>query len=423
MKVKQKENSNKKNDSVSFSNEIKDNILIFRFTVIFISIFPFLLLGKYLGFYSGTSYKRFFAFFVFALFCVLLEFIVSKFYIDKPATKYICLITAQTFITVLSLDKGLEIYLSYLIIPFVSLVYLNEKFSKRIAFISYIFMLFSIIMRSFADNPYYYQLIPKKQWLLAYSTGLSLEYIIIVILMRIIMKHVLAVINDTKKSSKNIIVIQNQIINAFANLIESKDPVTGKHVKRASEYVGVICRSLRSLGYYVDELDDHKIELIVAAAPLHDLGKIGIPDTILCKTGRLTREEHAIVQSHPIEGMRLITENISLIEDLEYIDIARFMALFHHEHWDGSGYPFRLLGDEIPLVARIMTAADILDALLSERPYKRAYSLEESFSFISTLSGNCLEPAIVEAILEARNEITEIYDSFADASNELPVVE
>lgn len=423
MKIDKKEKNNKKNDFIPISYEIKNNLLVFRFTILFISIFPFLLLGKYLGFYSGASYKRFFAFFVFALFCVLLEFLVSKFYIDKPATKYICLTTAQIFITVLSLDKGLEIFLSYLIIPLISLLYLDEKFSRRIAFISYISMLFSIIMRSLSDNPYYYQLISKRQWILAYTTGISLEYIIIVIIMHIILKRVLALIIDTKKSSKNIIGIQNQIINAFANLIESKDPVTGRHIKRASEYVGVICRSLKSLGYYVDELDDHRIELIVAAAPLHDLGKIGIPDSILCKTGRLTREEHAIIQSHPIEGMRLITENISLIEDLEYIDIARFMALFHHEHWDGSGYPFRLLGEEIPLVARIMTAADILDALLSERPYKRAYSLEESFSFISTLSGNCLEPAIVEAIIADWDEITEIYRSFADASNELPAVE
>jgi HD-GYP domain-containing protein (c-di-GMP phosphodiesterase class II) len=99
------------------------------------------------------------------------------------------------------------------------------------------------------------------------------------------------------------------------------------------------------------------------------------------------------------------------------------MALFHHEHWDGTGYPFRLVGEEIPLVARIMAAADILDALLSERPYKRAYSLEESFKFISTLNGNCLEPAIVEAILAAQSEISEIYNSFIDVKDELPTVD
>lgn len=423
-KTQKKVMADKKNDFLPLTNEIKSNLLVFRFSLAAMLVFPFLLLGKYLGYYSGTSYKRFFAFFVIALFCNLIAYVATKFYSDKPSTKYICLIMLQIFVTMLSLDSGLEVYITYVMVPLVSLLYLKPKFSKHIAFISYVCMVGSIIYRSRVSNPYYSQLISKEQWMMAYTTGLSIEYIINIILVNIIEKHWLSFVADAKNQNKNIITIQNQVINAFANLIESKDLTTGKHVKRASEYVGVICHSLRNLGYYTEELDQHTIELMVAAAPLHDLGKISISDSILHKTGRLTRREHGIIQNHPIEGMRLITENMSLIEDLEYIDIARFMALFHHEHWDGTGYPFRLIGEEIPLVARIMTAADILDALLSERPFKRAYSLEESFSFISTLSGNCLEPSIVEAILAAKDEISKICISFADTPiDELPVVE
>ncbi len=424
MKTQKKVELDKKTDFIPFINEIKSNILVSHFTLAALLVFPFLLLGKYLGYYSGTSYKRFFAFFVIGLFCNLITYIVTKFYSDKPATKYISLITFQVFVTVLSLDHGLEIYISYVIVPLISMFYLKPKFSKQMALISYVCMIISIIYRSHVENPYYYQLISTKQWAMAYTTGLSIEFAINIILVNVIEKHWLSFVADAKNQNKNIITIQNQVINAFANLIESKDLTTGKHVKRASEYVGVICHSLRRLGYYTEELDPHTIELMVAAAPLHDLGKISISDSILHKTGRLTRREHGIIQNHPIEGMRLITDNMSLIEDLEYIDIARFMALFHHEHWDGTGYPFRLIGEEIPLVARIMTAADILDALLSERPFKRAYSLEESFSFISTLSGNCLEPSIVEAILAAKDELSKICISFADTPiDELPVVE
>ena len=421
---KQEKVNNKSSNSLPLINEIKNNLLMFRISLCVLAIFPFLFLGKYLGYYSGTSYERFFAFFVFALFCVLILYVVTKFYSDKPFTKYLCLAVMEIFLTILSLDSGLELYITYVAVPLISLFYFNPKFSKRVALFCYLCMVGTIIYRSTLNNPYYSQIISRKQWILAYTTGLSLEYIANVIFVNMIAKHSLAFINEAKNQNKNIITIQNRVINAFANLVESKDPTTGKHVKRASEYVRVICHSLVRLGYYTEELDAHTIELIVAAAPLHDLGKISISDSILCKTGRLTRREHGIIQNHPIEGMRLITENMSLIEDLEYIDIARFMALFHHEHWDGSGYPFRLIGEEIPLVARIMTAADILDALLSERPYKRAYSLEESFSFISTLSGNCLEPAIVEAILASKDEIAKICNSFADETiKELPVVE
>ena len=425
MKTQKKVKLDKKINYIPITNEIKSNLIVYRFMLLAaFLVFPLLLLGKYFGYYSGTSYKRFFALFVIFLFSYLVSYIVIKFYSDKPAAKYILLITFQVFVTMISFDHGLEIYITYVIVPLISLLYLKPKFSKQIALISYVCMIISIIYRSHVENPYYYQLISTKQWALAYTTGLSIEYALNIILVNIISKHWLSFVADAKNQNKNIITIQNQVINAFANLIESKDLTTGRHVKRASEYVGVICHSLQNLGYYTEELDSHTIELMVAAAPLHDLGKISISDSILHKTGRLTRREHGILQNHPIEGMRLITENMSLIEDLEYIDIARFMALFHHEHWDGTGYPFRLIGEEIPLVARIMTAADILDALLSERPYKRAYSLEESFSFISTLSGNCLEPAIVEAILAAKDEIAKICESFADAPiDELPVVD
>lgn len=419
---KSKVEKNKKS-AVSFDNEFKSNKIVFRINLWAMLIFPALYLGKFLDFYSGTSYARFFAFFMFALLGLSIELLSVKFYADRPYTKYIVLVILETFITVLSLDEGLEIYIAYVFVPLLSLIYFNPKFSRRISFFSYLCMVFAVIYRAYHYNPYYYQLVSRKQWILAYTTGLSIEYIANILLVNKIATHFKTFIHDTKSRNKNIFSIQSQLINAFANLVESKDPITGKHVKRSSEYVDVICHSLKKLGYYVNELDEHTVELIITAAPLHDLGKISIPDSILCKTGRLTREEHGIIQNHPIEGMRLITDNMSLIEDIEYIDIARYMALFHHEHWDGTGYPFRLIGEEIPLVARIMTAADILDALLSERPYKRAYSLEESFAFIETLSGNCLEPAIVEAILEARPEISKICNSFEDAKNELPVVD
>ena len=167
MKKQQKSDIDKKVELLPLTNEIKSNIFVFRVFLASFLVFPMLLLGKYLGYYSGTSYKRFFAIMVFALFCDLAIYVITKFYSEKPVTKYVCLIISQIFVTIISLDYGLEVYISYVLIPLVSLLYLNPKFSKRIALISYVCMICSIIFRSREGNPYYYQLISRKQWIMA----------------------------------------------------------------------------------------------------------------------------------------------------------------------------------------------------------------------------------------------------------------
>ena len=149
---------------------------------------------------------------------------------------------------------------------------------------------------------------------------------------------------------------------------------------------------------------------MVSAAPFHDLGKICIPDSILNKEGALTKEEFSIIQRHPRDGAEFIEKKMRPIGDPELIEIARDMSLCHHEHMDGTGYPNRLIGDEIPICARIMTIADILDALLSVRSYKKAYSIPESFSIIKNMAGSALDPVIVDTLLECDTEVRVIRD-------------
>ena len=170
-------------------------------------------------------------------------------------------------------------------------------------------------------------------------------------------------------------------------------------------------KELQKKGLYPDILNDKYISQLVKAAPLHDVGKIMIPDNILLKPGKLTPEEFEIIKTHSVEGGRIIRETFTDLEDREYVQIADDVATYHHEKWDGTGYMGQLKGEEIPLSARIMAIADVFDALLSKRCYKEAMSQEESFQIIQESSGTHFDPVLVETFLGMKEEIVEFLSS------------
>ena len=172
--------------------------------------------------------------------------------------------------------------------------------------------------------------------------------------------------------------IQQKIIYSLSNIIESRDQITGDHIRNTSDYVSFLTEKLREKGEFKDILTPEYAELSVKAAPLHDVGKIEVSDSILCKPGRLTPEEFERIKVHTIYGKDIMEEIIGDIEDSDYLEIATEMAFGHHERYGGGGYPLGLKGEEIPLCARIMAVADVLDALLSKRQYKDAYSLDKA---------------------------------------------
>jgi HD-GYP domain-containing protein (c-di-GMP phosphodiesterase class II) len=242
-------------------------------------------------------------------------------------------------------------------------------------------------------------------WFAAYAVGSSIEYLICAVIAYYITKTARETLEKQYNQDEKIRTMQSQLISGFANLIESKDPTTGEHVKRTSKYVEMICKKLRELGYYKNELTDEQIAYMIKAAPLHDIGKMEVPDAILTKPGKLTKEEFAKIQQHTIIGEKFIDTNFTNIEDPGYTQIAEIMALCHHEWWNGNGYPFHLIGEEIPLAARIMAAADVLDALLTIRQYKNAIPLDDTIVIMESLSGSQFDPAIVEAVFNLRDEI------------------
>ena len=194
--------------------------------------------------------------------------------------------------------------------------------------------------------------------------------------------------------------MQKHIITGMASLIESRDAETGEHVSRTSSLVKSIAENARNDGVYADKLDDRFVSELYALAPMHDVGKIVVPDDILKKPGKLTPDEFEQMKRHASEGGTVIRQTLSGVTDEEYLKFASDIATYHHERWDGKGYPEGLAGEDIPLAARIMAIADVFDALVSERCYKKPIPLEEAYAIIRSEAGSHFDPALAKVFLE-----------------------
>lgn len=208
--------------------------------------------------------------------------------------------------------------------------------------------------------------------------------------------------------NEKIMEIQGNTVIGMANLIESRDGDTGGHIKRTSAYVELLARAAQCEGYYTDVLTDDYIELLIKAAPMHDVGKIVVPDSILKKPGKLTEEEFDIMRTHAAEGGRIVREVLAGVEEKEYIEIASDVASFHHEKWNGKGYPFHKHGEEIPISARIMAVADVFDALVSQRCYKDAVPIGKALGIIEEEAGEHFDPVLAKLFICRQNAIERI---------------
>lgn len=200
-----------------------------------------------------------------------------------------------------------------------------------------------------------------------------------------------------------------ETVMAFATIIENRDNSTGGHVRRTSMYVQLIAEELRKGGVYKDVITKDFMTNLVKAAPMHDIGKIAIPDAILQKPGKLTDEEFDIMKTHASVGGKMIRETFQKLGDQEYLEMAYAVANYHHEKWNGRGYPEGLKEQEIPLCARIMAVADVFDAISEERCYRPAMPLEKCFSIIEEGSGRDFDPTIVDVFLKARTKVAQIH--------------
>lgn len=208
-----------------------------------------------------------------------------------------------------------------------------------------------------------------------------------------------------RRLSESTVKMQDGLIITMADLVESRDSDTGAHVQKTAAYVKIIVEGLKNKGYYAGKITPKFMSDVVRSAPLHDIGKINIPDEVLNKPGKLTEEEFEIMKTHTTAGKRIMENAISTVKGDNYLKEARNMAAYHHERWDGKGYPEGIHGEVIPLSARIMAVADVFDALTSPRVYKPAFSLEKSLSILEEGIGTQFDPKCVEVFMEALPEV------------------
>ncbi len=225
---------------------------------------------------------------------------------------------------------------------------------------------------------------------------------------------------EVAKRTREVMAIQDVTILAMASLAETRDSDTGNHIRRTQFYVKVLAEKLKTNPRFGAQLTDHFITMLFKSAPLHDIGKVGIPDRILLKPGRFTPDEFEIMKTHTSLGKDAIEHaEEQLGMNVEFLSMAKDIALSHQEKWDGSGYPQGLAGDAIPLSARLMAVADVYDALISRRVYKEGMPHEKAVSIIAEGKGTHFDPDMVDAFIETQGQFQEVAKRYADSDTDM----
>lgn len=222
-----------------------------------------------------------------------------------------------------------------------------------------------------------------------------------------------------EERTKELELTRDATIECMAALAEYRDPETGGHIQRTKFYIKIMAEHLQKQEKFSSYLDDKTIALLCKSTPLHDIGKVGIPDNILLKPGKLTPEEFEIMKQHPVYGrdaLRAAERKIG--KKLSFLQYASEVAFSHHEKWDGSGYPLGLAGEDIPLVGRLMALADVYDALISKRVYKPPFSHHKAVAIIQEGKGRHFDPLLVDIFMELHEKFREVALQFIDFDEE-----
>lgn len=257
----------------------------------------------------------------------------------------------------------------------------------------------------------------KRLTIFVYTTVSLCTLIIQLIYPEILITSIVPVIfvlgiylNHEEPAVKKLLQINQQTVIDFATLVENRDNNTGEHIKRTTAYVSLLLSELQEYTLFKDSLSKDFINNLKMAAPMHDIGKIGTPDAILQKPGKLTDEEYKIMKNHSTNGAAIIKNTFGKHGDENFIEIAYSVAMYHHEKWNGKGYPKGLKGKEIPLAARIMAIADVFDAISQKRCYRDAMPLDQCFDIIQKGKGQDFDPLLADIFIKIRPKVEQVFN-------------
>ncbi len=388
---------------------------------------------------------------LFASACALLNSSSKR--ILQYVSMYLGLVAVSTFVFSLGINGIIVLTVSYAFAPVISCLYYNRQLTINTTILNFILTIIAFWLRSSSVNIVVEGLKTPLQWFLENVIGAAIESIFVFLITEAISKRTyqtfrrimslnsdmngaykrlneknIEQFNTNKElqekneyieklnlelSARNASLADNQhkIIEFTVKCLGNFDLFGIPHSFHCGRFVLEICKKLRENGHYAEILTDEVISRYALAALVHDIGKARVPQTIVNKVGKYTKEEYEIIKCHAMEGRKML-EDLPPVDDGKFNIIAKEMALYHHEKWDGSGYPYGVAGDTIPLCARIMAAADVLDALLSLRLYKEPLPIDDTMKIFEAESGKHFEPCIAEAVTSLRDEILTIKRDF-----------
>lgn len=438
------------NDSFFTENIVNINKRIDTILFCAIAVPVFFVILTYVGvWYVPTAYAL-------IIFAYTLAMSLICFFMNRSSRKkvqyvsmYLGLFAISGFVFLLGMKGVIVLTISWAFAPFISCLYYNRRLTRIITIESFVLTVIAYWLRSSGVTLVLTGIKTPARWFLENVSGVIVEFIFVFVVTDFLSKRTyktfrrlmslnsdkdgayrrlnektLEQFNTNKElqekneyieklnaelNSRNELLSENQhkIVQFFVTSFGSFDLFGVTHNYHTGKYVEEICKKLRKAGHYTEELTDEKIQQMMLAALLHDAGKIRVPQNIVNKLGKYTKEEYEIMKTHPMEGRKLL-EGMPPIDDGSFNVTAKEMALYHHERWDGSGYPYGISGDAIPLCARIMGAADVLDGMISPRLYKDPVSIEEAIKVFEAEKGKLFEPCIADAVVSLKNEISTI---------------
>ena len=329
--------------------------------------------------------------------------------IEKSYVKYINVINAALFVTLLSITLTYHVVVIYVYPIAIASLY----FSRRLNIIATILTVVGVSVGQILA--FYLDTVQDDNFTVLHETILwgvvprAMVLTAVAIIFTMLCSRTKALLTNLTQAADELSLYHEEMVMGFATLVENKDGSTGGHIKRTTMYVKLLAEELQKRGYYKEILTRDYVKNLCMAAPMHDIGKISVPDVILQKPGKLTAEEFETIKKHTVSGGKIIQETFGHLGNEQYAQMAYEVAHFHHEKWNGRGYPEGLKETEIPLCARIMAVADVFDAVSEKRCYRDAMPMDKCFEIIREGRGQDFEPVLVEVFLDIREKVEQVH--------------